>query len=212
MNNVDAIQNRQKVRLLQWVLGLRCGLFLVELGVGLWSRSLSLLAGSGHVFSDLITLGLTLLATWLTQRRSIPKTELSQGRRLEAWIALLNGVSLGAVALLLAWEAFEHLQAPEPVLGLPMLGAAGLSLVINGLSIYLLHENHRHDLNLRSVFLHGVADAASSIGLMVAALLVYFFNWLWADAVIGLLVALLICLSTISLIAESLRVLKQQSA
>ena len=212
MNNVDAIQNRQKVRLLQWVLGLRCGLFLVELGVGLWSRSLSLLAGSGHVFSDLITLGLTLLATWLTQRRSIPKTELSQGRRLEAWIALLNGVSLGAVALLLAWEAFEHLQAPEPVLGLPMLGAAGLSLVINGLSIYLLHENHRHDLNLRSVFLHGVADAVSSIGIMVAALLVYFFNWLWADAVIGLLVALLICLSTISLIAESLRVLKQQSA
>ena len=137
---------------------------------------------------------------------------MSQGRRLEAWIALLNGVSLGAVALLLAWEAFEHLQAPEPVLGLPMLGAAGLSLVINGLSIYLLHENHRHDLNLRSVFLHGVADAASSIGIMVAALLVYFFNWLWADAVIGLLVALLICLSTISLIAESLRVLKQQSA
>lgn len=212
MNNVDAIQNRQKVRLLQWVLGLRCGLFLVELGVGLWSHSLSLLAGSGHIFSDLITLGLTLLATWLTQRRSTPKTELSQGRRLEAWIALLNGVSLEAVALLLAWEAFKHLQVPEPVLGLPMLGAAVLSLVINGLSIYLLHENHHHDLNLRSVFLHGVADAASSIGIMLAALLVYFFNWLWADAAIGLLVALLICLSTISLIAESLRVLKQQSA
>ncbi|MCU0552247.1 MAG: cation diffusion facilitator family transporter [Leptolyngbya sp. Prado105] len=201
-------QDQQKMKRLWWVFGLRGGLFLVELGAGLWSHSLSLLAGSGHLFSDLITLGLTLLAAWFTQRRTTTQTTMSQNRRLEAWIALLNGVSLAIVAMLLGREAIEHLQNPEPVLGLPLLGAAGLSLIINGLSIYLLHNDHHHDLNLRGVFLHGVADAASSIGVMVAALAVYFLNWVWVDAAIGLLVALLICLSTISLIKDSLRILR----
>ena len=205
-------QNQQKVKRLWWVFGLRSGLFLVELGAGLWSHSLSLLAGSGHLFSDLITLGLTLLATWLTKRRSTTQPAVNQNRRIEAWIALLNGVSLAIVAMLLGWEAIEHLQAPEPVLGLPLLGAAALSLIINGLSLYLLQKDHHHDLNLRGVFLHGAADAASSIGVMVAALAVYFFNWVWIDAAIGLLVALLICLSTISLVVDSLRILRHQSA
>lgn len=205
------MRNQEKVKLLWWVLGLRSVLFLVELGVGLWSNSLSLLAGSGHVFADLITLGLTLLSTWFA-RRSITFSELTQSRRIEAWIALLNGFSLAIVALFLAWEAIDHLQMPEPVLGLPLLGAAGLSLMINGLSIYLLHKDRHHDLNLRGVFLHGVADAASSIGVMIAALAVYAFDWVWMDAAIGLLVALLICLSTTSLIADGLHVLKHSSA
>jgi cobalt-zinc-cadmium efflux system protein len=210
--NTTENQQQQKVKRLWWVFGLRSGLFLVELGAGLWSHSLSLLAGSGHLFSDLITLGLTLLATWLTKRRSTTQTVVNQNRRIEAWIALLNGVSLAIVAMLLGWEAIEHLQAPEPVLGLPLLGAAALSLIINGLSLYLLQNDHHHDLNLRGVFLHGVADAASSIGVMVAALAVYFLNWVWVDAAIGLLVALLICFSTISLIKDSLRILRHQSA
>lgn len=212
LNTLNTPQTQQqKIKRLWWVFGLRSGLFLVELGAGLWSHSLSLLAGSGHLFSDLITLGLTLLATWFTQRRTANQTEISQNRRLEAGIALLNGVSLAIVAILLGREAIEHLQNPEPVLGLPLLGAAGLSLVVNGLSVYLLHNDHHHDLNLRGVFLHGVADAASSIGVMVAALAVYFFNWVWVDAAIGLFVALLICLSTISLVTDSLRILRHQS-
>ena len=212
LNTLNTPQTQQqKIKRLWWVFGLRSGLFLVELGAGLWSHSLSLLAGSGHLFSDLITLGLTLLATWFTQRRTANQTAISQSRRLEAGIALLNGVSLAIVAILLGREAIEHLQSPEPVLGLPLLGAAGLSLMINGLSVYLLHNDHHHDLNLRGVFLHGVADAASSIGVMVAALAVYFFNWVWVDAAIGLLVALLICLSTISLVTDSLRILRHQS-
>lgn len=212
LNTLNTPQTQQqKIKRLWWVLGLRSGLFLVELGAGLWSHSLSLLAGSGHLFSDLITLGVTLLATWFTQRRTANQTAISQNRRLEAGIALLNGVSLAIVALLLGREAIEHLQNPEPVLGLPLLGAAGLSLIINGLSVYLLHNDHHHDLNLRGVFLHGVADAASSIGVMVAALAVYFFNWVWVDAAIGLLVALLICLSTISLVTDSLRILRHHS-
>lgn len=203
-------KGQQKKQLLWIVLGLRIVFFLIELGVGIWSHSLSLLAGAGHLFSDLLTMGLTLIAAWLVQHQSLERTVLKY-KRLEAWVALLNGVGLGAIALLIAGEAVKHLQAPKPVLGLPMLLVAGLSLVINGLSVQLLHQHSYHDLNVRGVLLHGVADAASSSSVILAACAVYFFNWLWADAVGSLLVAVFICLSAISLIRDGWWLLRNVS-
>lgn len=210
LSKTEFTNDQQKIQLLWIVLGLRIGFFLIELGVGIWSHSLSLLAGAGHLFSDLLTLGLTLVAAWLVQRQSQDQTTWKY-KRLEAWVALFNGVSLGAIALLISWEAVEHLQAPEPILGLPVLLVAGLSLVINGLSVQLLHSHSNHDLNFRGVLLHGVADAASSINVILAALAVYFFNWLWADAVASLLVALLIGISAISLLRDGWRALRNNA-
>lgn len=210
LSKTDVTQNTQKIQLLWIVLGLRIGFFLIELGVGIWSHSLSLLAGAGHLFSDLLTLGLTLITAWLVQRQSQDQTTWKY-KRLEAWVALFNGVSLGAITLLIAWEAVKHLQTPEPISGLPVLLVAGLSLVINGLSVQLLHPHSNQDLNFRGVLLHGVADAASSISVILAALAVYFFNWLWADAVASLLVALLIGISAISLLRDGWRALSNNA-
>lgn len=210
MSKTDVTQNTQKIQLLWIVLGLRIVFFLIELGVGIWSHCLSLLAGAGHLFSDLLTLGLTLITAWLVQRQSQGQTTWKY-KRLEAWVALFNGVSLGAITLLIAWEAVKHLQTPEPISGLPVLLVAGLSLVINGLSVQLLHPHSNHDLNFRGVLLHGVADAGSSISVILAALAVYFFNWLWADAVASLLVALLIGISAISLLRDGWRALRNNA-
>lgn len=205
--STEIVHSRQPLKQLWIVLALRGILFLLDLGVGLWSHSLSLLAASGHLFADLVTIGLTLLAAWVVQSASQAKLEY---RRIEAWVGLLNGVSLVAIALLIAWEAVEHLQAPEPILGLPLLIAAVLSIVINSSIVNLLHADSHHNLNLRGVFLHGVADAASSIGLILAAVAVHFFRWFWADAVVSFLVALLICLSSLSLVRNSLHILGRE--
>ena len=203
-------QNTPKIQLLWIILGLRIVFFLVEVGVGIWSHSLSLLAGAGHLFSDLLTLGLTLVAALLVQRQ--PQNQSAwKYKRLEAWVALFNGASLGAISLLIAWEAVKHLQNPEPISGLPVLLIAGLSLVLNGLSVQLLHPHSHRDLNFRAVLLHGVADAASSISVILAALAVYFFNWFWADAAASLLVALLIGISAISLVKDGWQVLRNAS-
>ncbi|MHC0067270.1 cation diffusion facilitator family transporter [Nostoc sp. UIC 10890] len=198
------VESTQNLELLWVILGLRSSLLLIELGVGLWEDSLSLLAGSGHLFSDVVTLGLTVLVVWLTERQSSGETNFKY-QQIEAWIGLLNGVSLVTLAGFIALEAVERLQNPQPVSGLPMLIVATLSIVINGLSIQPLHKHSHHDLNLRGVFLHGIADAGSSIGVILAAGCVYFFNWLWADAVASLLVALFLSISAISLIKDSLR-------
>lgn len=187
------------------MLGLRFGLFIVELEAGLWSQSLSLLAGAGHLFSDLLTLGLTLLVLWLVQHK--PASDPNHYQELEAWVALLNGLSLGAIALMIAWQAMQHLHTSQTILALPMLIAATLSLVFNGLITYLLQGEHHHNLSVRGVFLHGVADAASSLGVMLSALAIYYWHWLWADAAASLFVAALIGWSTISLLQDSFKAL-----
>lgn len=82
-------------------------------------------------------------------------------------------------------------------------------MVINGLSIRLLHKDSQHDLNLRGAFLHVVADAASSVSLLLAALAVFYLDWLWADAAASLLVACLMILSALLLVRDSLRILSE---
>lgn len=190
------------------VLGLRFVLFLAELGVGIWSRSLALLAGSGHLFSDLLTLGLTLLAAYVAKR------EAQQGKsvkelRLEGWLALVNGVSLVAIALLLIHEAIDHLQhhSSELSLGLPVLLVAALGVVINGITTYLLHRDQHHSLNVRGIFLHQVADMAGATSILLSALVIYLFHWAWADAATSLFVAFLIVVNALLLCRDSFRVL-----
>lgn len=173
----------------------------MELGAGIWSHSLSLLAGAGHLLSDLLTLGLTLFVIWLVQRRPSEQTT-HHYQQLEAWVAFLNGVSLGAVALTLVWQSVQRLNISQPILGLPMLAVAILSLVLNGCMAYLLHKDH-HNLSVRGIFLHGAADAASALGVMLSALAIYYWQWFWADAAASLFVAVLIGWSAISLIQDS---------
>jgi cobalt-zinc-cadmium efflux system protein len=204
MVGIDAeiVLEKERISILLLILGLRSSLFSVELGIGLKSHSISLLAGSGHLFLDIVSLSLTLLAVWLVRHQ-----EKLNYRRISAWMALGNGLSLGAIAFLIAIEAVRHFQAPEPILGFSMLIGAILSLIVNGLSTYLLHEDSHDDLNVRGVFLHGVADAVNAIGVVLAAMAVYFFNWLWADAVTSLFVACSICFNAILLVRDSLKVL-----
>lgn len=208
LSYVKAGRATQKVKLLWIVLGLRISLFLVELGTGLWTHSLSLLAGSGHMLLDVITLGLALMAAWLAQRPSTGQATFGH-QRVEILVALVNGLGLMAIAAWIAWEAVGRFQTPEPVLGLPMLVVAGLVLGVNSLNISLLHSDSQYDLNLRGVLLHVAADAASSFGVILAALVIYWRNWLWADAAASLFVASLLSLSALPLVWDSLRIVME---
>jgi cobalt-zinc-cadmium efflux system protein len=206
------IDNIQPPASLLWiVLGLRTGLLAIELGTAIWTHSVSLLAGAGHLFADLLTLGLTLLAAWVVQRQPVARTARTE-QRLKAGIGLINGIALGAIGLLIAQEAWDHLQNRELIASLPMLLVAGLSLIVNGFAVYLLYKHRNRDLNLRGVFLHGVADTASAISVILAAGAMYWFNWLWADAAAGLLVAMLISISAVSLMKSAWHLLRQDAS
>jgi cobalt-zinc-cadmium efflux system protein len=184
-----------------------CSFSLTELAVGLFSHSLALLADSGHLASDCFALILALFASWMAQRRR--SKDLASGNHwVEVLAALINGVGLVAIALWIGWEAIVRLQSPPvEILSLPMLATATVGLGVNSINIFLLHKDSHHDLNLRGAFLHVLADAASSVGVILAAIAVWALNWLWADGVITLFVSGLIIVSATPLIVQSLNAL-----
>ena len=197
-----AVENAtpQKIRLLLTVLGLVLLFAGVECAVGFFSHSLALQAEAGHMVADGLALGLALGAAWLTRRAALG----TASRQLETIAALANGLGLVAIALGVGWEAVERLQSPpSEILSVPMMVTAGFGLGINSLNAALLHDSSHQDLNLRGAFLHVIADAVSSVGVIVAAIAVWALDWLWADGAVSLLVSVLILVGAVPLIRES---------
>lgn len=200
----------KKLRLLWTALLLISSFSVAELVVGLASHSLALLADSGHMLSDSLALGLALLATWIAQLPASDQATFGY-RRVEILAALGNGLGLIAIALLIGWESIVRLQdPPTEILSTPMLITATVGLGVNSLNAFLLHRDSHDDLNLRGAFLHMVADAISSVGVILAAIAVWAFHWLWADGAISLTVSIFILIGAIPLLKQSLHILLEK--
>ncbi|HAG81316.1 MAG TPA: cation transporter [Cyanobacteria bacterium UBA12227] len=207
----QSVPPRNKVKLLITALILMGSFGLVELGAGLFSHSLALLADAGHMASASFALVLALLATWIARGRNSSGIAPSN-HWIEFVAALCNGVVLVAIASWVGWEAIERLQSPSvEILSLPMLATATVGFGVNSVNILLLHKDSHHDLNIRGAFLHVLADAASSIGVILGAIAVWALGWLWADGAISLFVAALIIISAVPLIIQSLKALLEKS-
>ena len=201
-----------KVRLLQTALVLLSSFFVAELIAAMSSHSLSLLADAGHVLSDVAALTITLAATWYSSRKTGTAGNLARASGLpdrpEIIAALVNSISLVAIALWIAVESIDRLLSPTPeVEGLPMLITAIVGLSVNSVNAFCLHSCCHGDLNLKSAFLHAVADICSSVGVIVAAIAVAWLHWNWADGLISLVVSGAIVLLTLPLLLESIRLL-----
>lgn len=191
-----------KVRRLTYVFLLVASFSAIELAISSYSHSMALLADAGHLFADCLALLLALLGAWIVQRSK------SNDRRVETAIALFNGLSLLVIGGGIAIEAIVQLQTPATeILSLPMLIVAAIGLAVNSVNILLLHDRSHDDLNLKGAFLHIIADALSSVGVLLAALAVWQMHWLWADGAIGLLIALLIVVSALPLVGQSCKLL-----
>ncbi|MCA9079384.1 MAG: cation transporter [Planctomycetaceae bacterium] len=197
-------------RRLTWTMGLVSLYFLAELIGGWWTNSLSLLADAGHMFSDLAALGLSL---WVARLRLQPSGgQRTFGyHRAEILGALVNGALLLLVAGGILRESWERLQHSQDVLGPQMFGIAIGGLIVNLLSLSILHGGHQHDLNMRGAWLHVLGDTLGSVAVIVAAILVWCCGWTWADPVASLLVCLIIIFSSWNLVQESLSILMEHA-
>jgi cobalt-zinc-cadmium efflux system protein len=182
----------------------------IEGSVGWVSHSLALIAESGHMVSDALALGVALLASWIAGFPASVRATFGY-RRVEILAALANGIGLLVVAGWIGWEALGRLGSPaEEILSIPMLVTAVIGFVINSVNAFLLHHGSQQDLNLRGAFLHMVADAVSAIGVILAAIVVWQFNWNWADSLTSLGVAILIMLGAVPLIRQSIHILLEK--
>lgn len=193
-------------RRLSIVLVLTAVYMLAEAVGGWMTGSLALLADAGHMLGDVAALALALTAVWFASRPATPSKTFGY-YRLEILAALINGVALVLIAFLIFYEAYQRWDQPPPVRsGLMMLIATG-GLGINILCAWLLHGDHKDDLNVRGARLHIIGDALGSVGAIVAGALMLLFGWYAADPIFSCLISLLIVWSSWHLIRDATNVL-----
>jgi len=181
--------------------------FMVVEAVGGWiSGSLALLADAGHMLTDAGALGLTLLSAWIGLRpASHSKTYGYQ--RWEILAALINGAALFGIAGWVVVEAIQRIQHPEPIrAGLFLVVAAG-GLVVNLISLGILHGIRDGSLNTRGAYLHVLGDALGSVGALTAAGIIATTGWTLADPIVSIVLALLILIGAWRLVRESTDIL-----
>jgi cobalt-zinc-cadmium efflux system protein len=187
-----------KIKLLLITLILIGSFSIIEFLVALSTHSLALKAESAHIISDSLALILALIASWMATKT------IFVNHKIEIWAALINGLGLFFMGSLIIWEALDHLKSPPTeIISLPMLITALLGLIINSINAFILHKDSKNDLNVKGAFLHIIGDIISSIGIILAAISIWLFNFYWADTIISLFVAILITLTAIPLIIES---------
>ena len=179
---------------------------IVEAVGGWLSGSLALLADAGHMLTDAGALGLTLLSAWIALRpASHSKTYGYQ--RWEILAALINGAALFGIAGWVVVEAVQRIQHPEPIrAGLFLVVAAG-GLVVNLVSLGILHSIRDGSLNTRGAYLHVLGDALGSVGALAAAAIIATTGWLMADPIVSIALALLILVGAWRLMRESADIL-----
>ncbi len=188
-----------------WSIGLNLLFVGVEAAYGLVAHSTALLADAGHNFSDVLGLIIAWIAVILGRRPPSPRYTYGL-RSASILAALTNALLLLGACAAIAFEAIRHLISPQPVAGLTVSVVAAIGIVINGLSALMLMRGQANDINIRGAYLHMVADAAVSLGVMLAGIGMWWLQgWFWLDGAISLIIVAVILWGTWSLLRESLQ-------
>ena len=191
---------------LQIVLALTGFYLCAEVVGGLLTGSLALLADAGHMLTDVGGLALALLAIRFAERPPTP--DRSYGYyRAEILAALANAVVLIGISLYILYEAYQRFRDPPEVASLEMLLVAGVGLVVNVIGVVLLRQGAAESLNLKGAFFEVVSDLLTSVGVMIAGVVMLTTGWYYADPIISAAIGLLILPRTWRLLREAVGVL-----
>lgn len=181
---------------------LNTGFVIIEAMYGFASGSMALVADAGHNLSDVLGLMAAWSAAVLVKRAPTPR--FTYGLRGSSILAaMFNAVFLLVAVGAIAWEAVLRLFNPEPVTEMTVIIVAAIGILINGVTAWLFASGRDSDLNIRGAYLHMMADAAVSLGVVVAAVVIMFTGWQWIDAATSLVISALIIWSTWGLLRDS---------
>ncbi|MBO8445564.1 MAG: cation transporter [Bacteroidetes bacterium] len=177
---------------------------IIEAGIGFWSNSLGLLSDAGHNLSDVFSLLLAMIAFKLSSTRSTRRFTYGY-RKSSVLISLLNAIilliAIGAIII----ESIHKFRYPAEVNGSAISWTAGIGILVNGFTAWLLMRQQKHDINTRGAFLHMAADTLVSAGVVVSGIVISLTGFSIIDPVVSLIIAAIILVSTWKLLAESLR-------
>jgi cobalt-zinc-cadmium efflux system protein len=179
---------------------------LGEAITGYISHSLALMSDAGHNFADALALVFSWYGIWVARKPSTAQRTFGY-HRVGILAALVNSVSLIAIALLIFWEAIDRLRHPQPVHSTPMIVVALIAVLMNTVISLWLRSGAKNDLNVRSAYMHMLGDAISAAGVVVAGVVVAITGASIADPVVSVLIGILILWSSWGILKESGNVL-----
>ncbi len=183
-------------------IGLNIIFVVVEITFGFLANSSALLADAGHNASDVLGLAFAWAAAWLATIR--PYGKYTYGlRKTTILVSILNAILLFGAVAAIAWDAIGKLQNPQPAEGKQIMIVAAIGVVINTFTALLFVKGQKHDLNIRGAFLHMIADAAVSLGVVVSGLLILLTGKYWIDPVTSFVIIIVILWGTWHLFSES---------
>ncbi|WP_243348009.1 cation diffusion facilitator family transporter [Parabacteroides sp. FAFU027] len=175
---------------------------IIEVVYGYLANSMALVADAGHNFSDVLALAFSWIGVILSQRK--PTLRFTYGfRRSTILIALLNTVLLLVAIGFILWETIHRLGKPLEIKSQDVILVAAIGIVINGFTAWLFVKGKKNDLNIRSAFVHFVADALVSLGVVVAGVIIAFTGITWIDSVVSFIIIAVILYSTVHLLIDS---------
>jgi len=179
---------------------------VAEVAGGLLSNSLALLSDAGHVFADIVALSLSWYGVRQAERP--PSTHMTFGyHRVGVIVAIVNAVSIFAIAAIIFYEAYHRFQQPPEVNSLLMLPVAIVGLAVNVFVAFWLRQEQQNNLNVRSAFWHALGDALASIGIIIGGAIMLLTGWFLVDPIISVLISIVIILAAWRILREGLRVL-----
>ena len=182
----------------------------VELFGGLLINSVALISDAGHMFTHAFAIAIGLFAFLISRRP--PCAHKTYGLyRAEVLGAMINGLFLIPIAGFMIFEAFERILNPLEINGYSMFLIAIIGLFTNLISILLLHKGFKQNLNIKGVFYHMFGDAASSIGIVIGAIFILYWNWKILDPLISICISLIILYWAVGILKTSFRVLLEIS-
>ncbi len=177
---------------------------VVEGIFGFLTDSMGLLSDAGHNLSDVASLIIALIAFKAAQHK--PTDNYTYGfRRATVNASVLNAIILYIAVAFILYESIEKLLRPTAIDGGVIAWVAGIGVIINGFTAWLFMKDSKHDLNVKGAYLHMAADTLVSIGVVVSGIIIAFTGWNFIDPIIGIVIALLIAITSYSMLRESLR-------
>lgn len=185
-------------------IALNLGFVIIEAGYGVFSHSMALIADAGHNLGDVLGLGVAWMANRLVQRAPSPR--FTYGLRSSSILAaLFNAVFLLIATGAIAVEAVQRFFQPQAVAGRTVIIVAAIGIVINFATALLFARGRKDDLNIRGAFQHMMADAAVSLGVVIAGFAIVATGLNWIDPAVSLLVSAVIVAGTWSLLRDSMK-------
>ena len=185
---------------------LTLGFVILEAAAGVFSNSLALLTDAAHNLTDVIALALSWFAIRITTRPA--NEEKTYGyHRVGILVALVNSTTLVLISLVIFYEAWQRFISPPEVKSVVLIVVGLIAVAINLVTAILVHEGSDKDLNLRSAFVHLMGDVLSTLGAVVAGVIIYFTGADWLDPLVSVLIGMLILYNAWGILRDAVDIL-----